>query len=76
MSWILEMALNGGLPLLLGILAGQKVRITLGGHTVPKSGLSRKVRGKSTPRAKAGASDLAPLTLPPSVPPSTEGQGS
>ena len=73
---VLSLILDYIPSLAVGILAGQKVRITLGGHTVPKSGLSRKVRGKSTPRAKAGASDLAPLTLPPSVPPSTEGQAS
>ena len=73
---VLNLLLDYLPSLAVGILAGQKVRITLGGHTLKPSGLSRKARGKSTRRATAAASDLAPLTLPPSVPPSTEGQGS
>lgn len=73
---VLSLILDYIPTLVVGILAGQKVRITLGGHTLKPSGLSRKARGKSTRRVPAAASDLAPLTLPPSVPPSTEGQAS
>ena len=62
MSWILDLALNGGVPLLLGILAGQKVRITLDGKKLPVKVPSRKATGKSAKRTKADA--LAPSPSP------------
>lgn len=60
MSWIVDLAINGGLPLLLGILAGQKVRITLDGKKLPVKVPSRKGTGKSARRTKAAASDPSP----------------
>jgi len=68
MSWILDLVAQGGLPLLMGILAGQKVRITLDGKKVPVKVPSRKGRGKSKPPTQAGASDRSPSLFDPMVP--------
>jgi len=68
MSWILDLVAQGGLPLLMGILAGQKVRITLDGKKVPVKVPSRKGRGKSKPPTPAGASDPSPSLSDPTLP--------
>lgn len=56
MSWILDIIAQGGLPLLMGILAGQKVRITLDGKKLPVRVPSRKGGGSSAKRIKAAKS--------------------
>ena len=70
MSWILDLALNGGVPLLLGILAGQKVRITLDGKKLPVKVPSRKATGKLAKRTKVDASapSQSPLEQDPTLP--------
>ena len=64
MSWILDLALNGGVPLLLGILAGQKVKITLDGKKLPVKVPPRKATGKSAKRTQADASAPSPSPSP------------
>ena len=64
MSWILDLALQGGLPLLMGILAGQKVRITLNGKKLPVKVRSRKGIGKSGAPTPAPVSDQSPSPSP------------
>ena len=60
MSWILDLIAQGGLPLLMGILAGQKVRITLDGKKLPVRVPSRKGGGSSANRTRAGGSARSP----------------
>ena len=48
--------------LAMGILAGQKVRITLGGKTIPVKGRSQKASGAAAKRTRRNVS--APLPSP------------
>lgn len=68
MSWILDLIAQGGLPLLMGILAGQKVRITLDGKKVPVKVPSPKGRGKSKRPTPAAASEPSPSPSDPQLP--------
>lgn len=64
MNAIFDLIVNGGLPLLLGILAGQRVRITLDGKKVPVKVRSPKGTGKSAKRIPRAAADPLPSPSP------------
>jgi len=68
MSWLLNVIAQGGLPLLMGILAGQKVRITLDGKKLPVKVPSRKGSGKRGKPTPVGASDPSPSPSEPTLP--------
>lgn len=68
MSWLLDVIVQGGLPLLMGILAGQKVRITLDGKKLPVKVPSRKGSGKRAKPTPVGGSDQSQSPSQPTLP--------
>lgn len=68
MSWFLDLVAQGGLPLLMGILAGQKVRITLDGKKLPVKVRSQKASGKRAKPTKVDGSDPSPSPSEPMLP--------
>lgn len=52
MHWLLEIIGQAIPALAMGILAGQKLRITLGGNKIPVKVPSRKATGKSAKGTK------------------------
>lgn len=68
MSWILDLIAQGGVPLLLGILAGQKVRITLDGKKLPVKVRSPKASGKRAKPTRVEGSDQSQSRSQPTLP--------
>lgn len=56
MHWLLDLIGQAIPALAMGILAGQKLRITLGGNKIPVKVPSRKATGKSGTATKAAKS--------------------
>jgi len=68
MSWLLDLVVQSIPVLVTGILAGQKVRITLDGKKLPVKVPSRKGNGKSGKRTPPGGSEPSQSPSQPSLP--------